>query len=329
MFQKKEIEEIRESYSPIYEEFLQYHESIIHQSLPLKNFKDECELVETRMIKTFTKDVCDEDEELPYIGESGCVNFEAHDSSLVVSSEIDEKCFDSIDSDTEMEKSFKKRDEFTKKVHFEDDGTEYDNLRDNICWWLDKKRDRRKSYEEMIPLSRRSSKDDVEKYRKEDITNLSTRKTKLSICLRILKYFFSLLLILIPLFLFLLAFFGFGLCDIKPTVPNTLYFIGSFILLLFILTILLSLDWSPPIAIFLVILLIIVSIILTGLAAFVTYWFSDFYYLLQQQPAHCPTLYCSDRSVFSYVVAIILSWFSLGIIIYLNRKNFPKVFNFQ
>uniref|UniRef100_A0A0K0F5I4 Uncharacterized protein n=1 Tax=Strongyloides venezuelensis TaxID=75913 RepID=A0A0K0F5I4_STRVS len=270
MFKKKEIEEIRESYSPICEEFLQYHESTMYQSLPLKKFKDEYELVETRLEKTFTKDVCDEHEEFPYIDESGSVNFEAHDSSLVVSSEIDEKCFDSINSDIEMEKSFKRRDDFTKKVHFKDDGTDYDNLKDNFCWWLDKKGDRRKSYDEMIPLSRRSSKDDVEKSRKEDITDLLIKKTKLLICLKILKYFFSLLLILIPLFLFLLAFFGFGLCDIKPTVPNTLYFIGSFILLSFILTVLLSLDWSPPIAIFLVILLIIVGIILTGLAAFDT-----------------------------------------------------------
>ncbi|CEF66529.1 Hypothetical protein SRAE_2000119700 [Strongyloides ratti] len=326
MFQNSEEEIMeRSSHTSNFEEPLQDIKNAKFESLPSKKFNDEYKFEETIVEKMFTEEICSSSEGIPYIDENIGVNYEAYDLSLIVFDKTEKRYLDSNYVDKETKECLKKKDENNKKVRFEKDISEYDNLKENFDWWLNKKENRRKSYEQMIPLNETTLTKEIENDMQQESNDQFFAASKLSICLKLLKYFFLFLLFFIPLFLISLAFFGFGLCDIQPTIPHSLYFIGFFIFISFVLSILLSLDWSPAIAIFLTIILSIICIILTGFILFVTYWFSDFYYLLQQQPPHCPTFYCSDRSVFAYVTAILLSWISLGIILYLNKNIFSKV----
>uniref|UniRef100_A0AAF5D3J4 MARVEL domain-containing protein n=1 Tax=Strongyloides stercoralis TaxID=6248 RepID=A0AAF5D3J4_STRER len=255
-------------YNPNFEESLQYFENETLQSSSLKKINDRYKFTETIDKKVFTEKVCDSNEKIPYIDENDEINFEAYDLSLVVSGKTSGKHLDSYYEDEKIKNCLKKKDGNNKKVHFEKDISEYDNLKENFGWWLNRKENRRKSYEQMIPLNNTTSKYNSKEDVKQEINGQYFITNKHLMCLKILKYFFLFLLFLIPLFLFGLAFFGFGLCDITPTIPQSLYFIGFLILSSFFLSILLSLDWSPAIAIFLTIILTIIYINLIGISIF-------------------------------------------------------------
>uniref|UniRef100_A0A0N4ZG55 Endoplasmic reticulum lectin 1 n=1 Tax=Parastrongyloides trichosuri TaxID=131310 RepID=A0A0N4ZG55_PARTI len=304
------------------EENFQCYEKDVYEISTLNDIKNDCSQAKSFVEKNIRKKLHDNIEELSCA--DGGISSEAFDSSLIVTSESVNYNLSPVYKDTVERKKHKTKYFEEKKVHFKETECQYDNLRDNFGWWLNKKESRRKSYEEMIPINNTS--DDIEGNRKTYVTkDKSDLKNKLSICLQVLKYFLFLLLFLIPLALILLSIFGFGLCDITPTVKDSLLAIGILLFIGFILSLILSLNWSKPIIIFLSILMIIILIILIGLLIFATYWLSDFYYLLQQQPVHCPVIYCSDRSIAAYVGIIIASWIALIIIIYLNRKQFLTI----